>query len=167
MGITPGLTPGLGGYTPGFTPGMAYTPGLDGTTPGGVPGTPGFGALDVSGMGQIGQGAPPPGPRRPDYAGVLVKLPGGKEAVAGTTDANGNTEAVPVGGGSAVLLDVVELCEAGRKDWIKVVFGDLQGQVGQVVAFDGHDLVLESGDVIEQGAVGKLAQPPDGKHHGQ
>lgn len=175
MGITPGLTPGLGGYTPEFTPGMAYTPGLEGATPGGLPGTPGFGmggpGWDGSGVGQIagGLGAPgvPPGPRRPDYKGVLVKMPDGGVGVAGDTDPSGNTEAVPQGGGAVVLLDVIELCEAERKDWVKVVSGEYQGKVGQVVAFDGTEMVLEDGDVVDSSIVGKLAVPPDGQQHGR
>lgn len=165
MGITPGLaaTPGMG-YTPGFTPGMAFTPGLDGPQ-GGIPGTPGFAPLDGGVLGQA-QGMAAPGPRRPDYAGVLVQLSDGTVAVAGATDAQGNTEAVPVAGGAAVLLDVVELCEVERKDWVKVVSGEHQGKVGQVLAFDGEDLVLDNGDVLESGTVGKLHQPPEGKQHG-
>jgi hypothetical protein len=97
----------------------------------------------------------------------LVRLPDGQEAVAVATDAAGNTEAVPVAGGEGVLLDVVELVEIERKDWVKVVSGDFQGKVGQVLAFDGGDLVLDNGDVVDSGMVGKLAVPPDGHQHGE
>jgi len=165
MGITPGglaATPGLGGFTPGFTPGVAYTPGLDG----GIPGTPGFVALDGGAVGQVGQGLNPGGMQGPDYVGVLVKMPSGGVGVAGVTDAAGNTEAVPEGGGPVVLLDIVELCDVERKDWVKVVTGHMQGKVGQVVAFDGLDMVLNTGDVVESGVVGKLAIPPEGMQHG-
>jgi hypothetical protein len=145
---------------------MAYTPGLEGATPGGVPGTPGFGAYDAGGLDPMAQAGLPPRPRRPDYGGVLVKLSDGSLAVAGATDANGNTEAVPEAGGEAVLLDVVELCAVERKDWVKVVSGEYQGKIGQVVAFDGPDLVLESGDVLDTSVVRKMAVPPEGKQHG-
>jgi hypothetical protein len=114
----------------------------------------------------MAQAGLPPRPRRPDYEGVLVKLLDGSLAVAGTTDSNGNTEAVPQAGGQAVLLDVVELSAVERKDWVKVVSGEYQGKVGQVVAFDGPDLVLESGDVLDASVVGKMAVPPAGKQHG-
>lgn len=96
-----------------------------------------------------------------------MRLADGQEAVAGATDAGGNTEAVPVGGGDAVMLDVVELVEAERRDWVKVVSGDFQGKVGQVLAFDGGDLVLDNGDILDSAMVGKLAVPPEGHRHGE
>jgi ribosomal protein L24 len=65
------------------------------------------------------------------------------------------------------MLDVIELCEAERKDWVKVVAGEYQGKVGQVVAFDGTEMVLEDGDVVDSSIVGKLAVPPDGQQHGR
>jgi transcription elongation factor len=98
---------------------------------------------------------------------VLVKLSDGSVAVAGATDADGNTEAVPQGGsGPAVMLDVVELHEVERKDWVKVVSGEYQGKVGQVLAVDGTEFVLDDGEVVDSSIVGKLAVPPAGKQHG-
>jgi hypothetical protein len=64
------------------------------------------------------------------------------------------------------VLDVVELLEFERKDWVKVVLGPQQGRVGQVVAMDGPEVVLHSGDMAEVGMVGKLHTPPEGKQHG-
>ncbi|KAF8065846.1 SPT5 [Scenedesmus sp. PABB004] len=156
LGATPGTvaTPGMvTGYTPlGVTPGMAYTPGLDrhhGGAGGGLPGTPGL----PGGRG----GAPPP--RGPDYRDVLVKLPGGGVGVGGATLPGGALEAWPLGGGGAVVLEVVELVEVDKKDAVKVVSGDKVGLVGEVMTFDGGDAVLKDGDVVDRSMLGKLKPP--------
>jgi len=175
MGATPGTvqTPGLiTGYTPmqGVTPNVAYTPGLDGVGagPGGVPGTPGFNAAGADGMmlpslGTAGglqqqqQQQQPQVPRQPDYRDVLVRLPGGGIGVGSHWRDDSMLEAVPLEGGDVVLLDVVELVPAEKKDIVKVVYGEKQGQIGQVMLFDRDDVVLVGGDIVDSTQLGKLA----------
>jgi hypothetical protein len=137
---------------------MAYTPGGLAATPGGH-GDGGYGSAAAAGGWQTAAPPLPDAPKRPDYSGVLVKLADGGVGVAGATHADGNTEATPLGGGAPVLLDVVELVEVGRKDAVKVVSGPLQGLTGAVISFDGGDVVLATGEVVDVSMLGKLHTP--------
>ena len=152
---TPG---GGGGYyaapTPGYGPATGG-PGLAAPTPGplggdgGAPGALGGVGGDGGALGGADDG--------PDYAGVLVRLPGGGEAVGRRWLPGGGLEAEPVGGGAPVLLDTVELVRPSRQDLVKVVGGPSRGATGRLISVEGGDAVLEGGVIAEASYVGRLA----------
>jgi hypothetical protein len=111
----------------------------------------------AGGLQQQQQQQQPQVPRQPDYRDVLVRLPGGGIGVGSHWRDDSMLEAVPLEGGDVVLLDVVELVPAEKKDIVKVVYGEKQGQIGQVMLFDRDDVVLVGGDIVDSTQLGKLA----------
>ncbi|GBF99267.1 hypothetical protein Rsub_11792 [Raphidocelis subcapitata] len=154
-GFFPAPTPG-GGLGPAPTPGgggVAFTPGYSAPTPGGAmlahtPGPP---------DGGLGGGGADADPDAPDYAGVLVRLPGGGIGVGRAWIPGVGLEAEPLGGGAPVALEVIELVKASRQDLVKVVGGPAKGATGRLISIEGSDAVLEKGTLAEVSYIGKLA----------
>lgn len=162
MGLAP--TPGGPGVGLAFTPGagmVAATPGgMVAATPGG-PMEPHHIPLDAQQQGRGGGGGGGAGEEDlPDYRGVLVHLPGGRQGVGTRWLPGVVLEAVPVGGGEPEQLEVVELVKAQRQDMVKVVGGGSKGLKGRLISIEGGDAVLMDGTtatLAELSYIGKLA----------
>ncbi|KAI8472989.1 MAG: hypothetical protein J3K34DRAFT_519351 [Monoraphidium minutum] len=171
---TPGGLGGPGGGGPVATPGgpggggPAYTPGYGyGATPGGlVAATPGGPGGEGGGGPLAGEPAPPGGggggDDLPDYAGVLLQLEGGAVGVGLGWGPGPALEAAPLGGGAAVVVDVIELVKPQRQDLVKVVSGPTKGTTGRLISIEGSDAVLLDGTLAELSCIGKLADQSGG-----
>jgi transcription elongation factor SPT5 len=155
--------------------GVAPTPGYGGGAATAAP-TP-YGTTAAAAPTPYGAAAPTPAvggaggaalPAAPDYDGCVVDLGRGKRGVArGAMRADMSVAVAPLengGGGSEVVLDVVQLVPAERQDRVKVVSGEHRGRTGVLTAITGAEGVvsLDGGDggggvqVIELELLGKL-----------
>lgn len=176
---TPGMVAGTPGmYPPANTPGMyaaAGTPGMYGGGDMAAP-TPG-------GAGQYGAGASGRGVDYSYWVDVEVMLPGGERAAVRSVEGASATVAVGreegaegAGAGGAqrwsyppdaptrsVPVGDMQLVAPDRKDSIRIVAGELEGQYGELVGTDGGDGIVKLANDIKiylLANIGRLAVQP-------